>query len=61
MQILLDNTMLGIDDQNHHMSIFDRLQRLYNGKFFSGFLSFTPLADTGGIDQRVGFAAPFGI
>ena len=59
MQILLDNTLFGIDDQDHHMSIFDRLKRLHNGKFFNGFLGFTPLADTGSIDQRVGFAAPF--
>ena len=59
MQILLDNALLGIDDQNYHMSIFDRLQRFHNGKFFNGFLGFTPPANAGGIDQRVGFAPPF--
>ena len=58
MHVLIDKTLMGINQQHHHIGIFNRLQGLYDGEFLHRLGNIFTASDTRSINQRIGFSIP---
>ena len=52
VRILLRNILIGIQHQNRHIRVRNRLQGFDHGKFFNGFKHFSTFSQSGGINQH---------
>src|SRR5690606_21990128 len=55
VQVVLDHALAGIHDEDHHVGVLDRLQRLDHGEFFHRLEDLAATAHARGIDQGVLF------
>ena len=59
VQVLFDDTFPGIDHEDHHVGVLDRLQGLDHRELLDGLEYLAAAAHPGGVDQGVGLAMPF--
>ncbi|CAM2159381.1 hypothetical protein PT2222_50242 [Paraburkholderia tropica] len=53
MRVLVGDFLVRIEQQNHHVSVGDRLQRLHDRELLDGFEHLAATAQAGRVDQRV--------
>ena len=59
MQILFNQTFVGVNHQHHNISVINCLEGFNNGEFLNRQFNIFAFANTGGVDQRVLFAVTF--
>ncbi len=53
VEVVVDHAFAGVHDEDHHVGVLDRLQRLHHRELLDFLVDLAALAHAGGVDQRV--------